>query len=52
VIVAVVMRVAVEKKRIMINKGKNKEEGSGSSRAVQVVLVVKRKQMIAIKEKM
>ena len=48
VIVAVVKRVAVESKRMMI---KTKERIRRKA-AVQVVLVVKRKQMIAIKEKM
>jgi len=48
VIVAVVKRVAVETKRMMI---KTKERIRRKA-AVQVVLVVKRKQMIAIKEKM
>ena len=48
VIVAVVKRVAVETKRMMI---KTKERIRRKA-AVQVVLVVKRKQMITIKEKM
>ena len=48
VIVAVVKRVAVETKRMMI---KTKERIRRKA-AVQVVLLVKRKQMIAIKEKM
>src|SRR6059036_1620332 len=48
VIVAVVNRVAVETKRMMIKI----KERIRRKAAVQVVLVVKRKQMIAIKEKM
>src|SRR2546421_10655581 len=48
VIVAVVKRVAVETKRMMI---KTKERIRRKA-VVQVVLVLKRKQMIAIKEKM
>ena len=47
-IVAVVKRVAVETKRMMI---KTKERIRRKA-AVQVVLVMKRKQIIAIKEKM
>src|SRR5213078_680855 len=48
VIVAVVKRVAVETKRMMIKP----KERIRRKAAVQVVLVVKRKQMIVIKEKM
>ena len=45
VIIAVVKRIVVEKKRMTKERIRQKV-------AVQVVLVVKRKQMIAIKKKM